>query len=149
MAPLLRKVYEICKFELVVISDLPPEFDFPELRFIRWSAEREAEDLLEMHIGLMPLPDADWARGKCGLKLIQYMAMGIVPVASGVGVNPSIVEHGINGFICNSEESWQRSLLKLLQNSALRQDMARTCRPKVEAQYSVKAQRHKFLHLFD
>lgn len=148
IAPQLRNVYTQFPFELVVISDLAPEFEFPEMRFIRWSAEREADDLLEMHIGLMPLPDADWARGKCGLKLIQYMAMGIVPVASAVGVNPAIVEDGTNGFLCNTPTEWESALLKLLINTALRQEMARTCRPKIEAQYSVEAQRDKFLHLF-
>lgn len=148
IAPQLRNVYAQFPFELVVISDVAPGFQFPELRFIPWSADREADDLLEMHIGLMPLPEADWARGKCGLKLIQYMAMGIVPVASGVGVNTTIVEDGVNGFICNSNEAWESALIKLLQHTALRQDMARTCRPKIEAEYAVEAQRDKFLHLF-
>lgn len=148
IAPQLRKVHAQVAFELVVISDQPPQFDFPEIRFIRWSAEREAEDLLEMHIGLMPLPEADWARGKCGLKLIQYMAMGIVPLASPVGVNTTIVEDGVNGIICHTPEAWETALIRLLKDTALRQDMARTCRPKIEAEYSVESQRDKFLHLF-
>lgn len=148
LVPLLNEVYLESRFELVVISDLPPSFDFPELRFIKWSAENESADLLNIHIGLMPLPNEEWAKGKCGLKLIQYMALGIVPVASNVGVNSEIVSADVNGFLCSTPEEWKRALLRLLNDSACRQDMARTCRQKIVTSYSVESQRDKFLHLF-
>jgi glycosyltransferase involved in cell wall biosynthesis len=145
---LLREVYEQEPFELVVISDIEPQFTFPNLRFIRWNAKEEVSDLLRFHIGLMPLPNEEWAKGKCGLKLIQYMALGIVPVAADVGVNGSIVSHEVNGLLCTTDDDWRQALLKLLRDAAYRQDMAQRCRPTIEAHYSVRSQRDKFLHLF-
>lgn len=148
IAPRLRAVYAKRRFTLVVISDVAPEFEFPDLQFIEWKAEREVADLLTMHIGLMPLPDAEWARGKCGLKLIQYMALGIVPVASAVGVNPEIVQHGEHGFLCHEEDEWEQHLLRLLADAALRRKLSAACRPSIVERYSVASQRNKFLHLF-
>lgn len=148
LIPLLEEVYRIQRFKLRVISDRKPAFSFPELDYVPWSASSEGDDLLGMHIGLMPLPDADWARGKCGLKLIQYMAMGIVPVASAVGVNPEIVAHTVNGYLCSSAAEWKDALLRLLTEHEHRQALARNCRGAVIDRYSVNSQRHKFLHLF-
>ncbi|MGF1564929.1 MAG: glycosyltransferase [Flavobacteriales bacterium] len=148
LVPLLEEVYRIQRFKLRVISDRKPTFEFPELDYVQWSAASEGDDLLGMHIGLMPLPDADWARGKCGLKLIQYMAMGIVPVASAVGVNPEIVSQGSNGYLCHTPEEWKTALLRLLTEHKHRQALASNCRSAVMNRYSVESQRHKFLHLF-
>ncbi len=148
VVPLLAKAHEAHPFTLLVISDRAPEFAFPQLKYLPWSAATEGDDLLGMHIGLMPLPNADWARGKCGLKLIQYMAMGIVPVASAVGVNPEIVTHGKNGYLCQTDAEWEAALVRLLTEHQHRQALASECRSAVVDRYSVNSQRHKFLHLF-
>jgi glycosyltransferase involved in cell wall biosynthesis len=145
----LRAAHTVQPFKLIVISDTAPVFDFPDLQFIRWSADREEEDLLQMHIGLMPLPNEPWAEGKCGLKLIQYMALGIVPIASNVGVNGQIVEDHVNGLLCKQTDDWQANITRLLSDHELRKKMASTCRQKIIDRYSVGSQERNFLHLLD
>lgn len=148
LVPVLEEIHRIHPFKLRIISDRKPLFDLPGMEFVKWSAATEGDDLLGMHIGLMPLPDEDWARGKCGLKLLQYMAMGIVPVASAVGVNPEIIADGTNGILCHTPEEWKNALLKLLTDHSHRKTLAGECRNAVIKRYSVESQRHKFLHLF-
>jgi glycosyltransferase involved in cell wall biosynthesis len=86
----------------------------------------------------MPLPDALWERGKCGYKLIQYMASGKPVVASPVGENVNIVSNGINGFLADSAESWRDALLVLVHDSELRRAMGLAGRSLVESKYSLK-----------
>jgi glycosyltransferase involved in cell wall biosynthesis len=101
-----------------------------------------------MHIGLMPLYDDELTRGKCGFKAIQYMSLGIPAVVSAVGVNTEIVEDGVNGYICYSEEDWVTKLSYLISNREKRTEMGINARIKIINQYSVKATRDKFLELF-
>ncbi|MDU8946141.1 glycosyltransferase family 4 protein [Ovoidimarina sediminis] len=112
------------------------------LRFERrnWSEDREVLDIHDMDIGVMPLPDTPWMRGKCGYKLIQYMACGLPIVASPVGVNREIVEHGVNGFLAESEAEWDAALCKLISDPDLRHRMGREGRKKVETEYSLQIQ---------
>ena len=86
----------------------------------------------------MPLEDAPFERGKCGYKLIQYMACGLPVVASPVGVNCQIVEHGVNGFLAESPAQWEQAMKTLLANPALRQRMGQAGRKKVEQQYCIQ-----------
>lgn len=86
----------------------------------------------------MPLPDTSWARGKCGYKLIQYMACGLPVVASPVGVNREIVEHGVNGFLAKSDEEWRAAIETLLSDAELRHRMGASGRRKVEEEYSLQ-----------
>lgn len=86
----------------------------------------------------MPLTDTPWSRGKCGYKLIQYMAFGIPVIASPVGVNAEIVEHGVNGFLASSDAEWVEALQTLLQDPDLRARMAETGRRRVERDYSLQ-----------
>ncbi len=103
-----------------------------------WSEEREASDIRDMDIGIMPLPDTPWMRGKCGYKLIQYMACGLPVVASPVGVNSEIVEHGVNGFLASSAEEWASALQMLIKDPELRHRMGQAGRKKVERDYSLQ-----------
>ncbi len=105
-----------------------------------WSEAREVDDIRDMDIGIMPLPDTPWMRGKCGYKLIQYMACGLPVVASPVGVNTEIVEHGVNGFLADTEEEWRKALETLIGDPELRERMGRAGRRKVEAWYSLQVQ---------
>jgi glycosyltransferase involved in cell wall biosynthesis len=91
-----------------------------------------------MDFGVMPLTDMPWARGKCGYKLIQYMACGLPVVASPVGVNTQIVEHGINGFLASTEVEWHDAITTLLNDEALRRGMGAEGRRKVERHYSLQ-----------
>lgn len=106
--------------------------------FREWSEQREVEDIQQMDIGIMPLPDEPWARGKCGYKLIQYMACGIPVIASPVGVNHEIVEHGVNGFLASTQEEWRAAVQQLLDNPALRQQMGQAGRRKIEKELSIQ-----------
>ena len=95
------------------------------------------EELQGSHIGIMPLADDEWARGKCGLKLLQYMAAGIPSVASPVGVNKEIISDGVNGFLALSEDEWYKRLLKLCNDPELRRRMGDAGRKTVEGEYSI------------
>lgn len=105
---------------------------------IPWHEESEVTDISSFDIGIMPLSDGPFERGKCGYKLIQYMAYGLPVVASPVGVNCEIVEHGVNGFLAETPEEWDIALRILLSDSELRKRMGRAGREKVERQYSLQ-----------
>jgi glycosyltransferase involved in cell wall biosynthesis len=106
--------------------------------FRDWAEQREIADIQEMDIGIMPIPDEPWARGKCGYKLIQYMACGIPVIASPVGVNSEIVEHGVNGFLASTNEEWRSAIAQLAADAGLRERMGAQGRARVEAHYSIQ-----------
>jgi glycosyltransferase involved in cell wall biosynthesis len=110
----------------------------PHFEFVDWIEESEVEEIQNMDIGIMPLPDEPWARGKCGYKLIQYMACGVAVVASPVGVNSVIVEDGFNGVLASTPAEWEAALRKLLSDHALRTQMGIRGRQKVETEFSLK-----------
>ena len=114
-----------------------------------WQASTEVEDLSDIDIGIMPLPDDDWSKGKCGLKGLQYMAMGIATVMSPVGVNTDIIDDGINGYLASSEQEWVEKLSLLIENEALRSTLGVKGRETVVQQYSVESNKHKYLTLFN
>jgi hypothetical protein len=106
--------------------------------FIPWSEATEAPRIAECDIGIMPLRDDEFARGKCGLKLIQYMAGGLPVIASPVGENRHIVEHGLNGFHAGDSHAWIEHLGALISDAGLRHKMGRQGRAKAERQYSLQ-----------
>ena len=101
-----------------------------------WSLETEVQEISGFDVGIMPLPDSPWERGKCGHKLIKYMACSLPVVASPVGVNGTIVEHGTNGFLARTTDDWIRALTTLREDPALRIKMGRAGRLKVERMYN-------------
>jgi hypothetical protein len=105
---------------------------------IVWSEATEVTAISQFDIGIMPLADAPFERGKCGYKLIQYMACGLPVIASPVGVNRKIVEHGVNGFLAETHEEWESALRALLDNADLRNRMGRAGRRKVEQQFCLQ-----------
>ena len=107
---------------------------------LEWSEDAEVALIQGMDIGVMPLPDTPWMRGKCGYKLIQYMACGLPVVASPVGVNAEMVEHGVNGFLAMTNDEWRDALTTLARDPALRRRMGRAGREKVEREYSLQVQ---------
>lgn len=144
----LEKISNDFDVEVLVISDQAPSLKIPRLKFIPWSAGTEVDDLLRMNIGIMPLPDDPWSEGKCGFKLIQYLSLGIPAVASPVGVNRVIIEEGVNGYLCQSDEDWYEALKALILNPPLRQRMGEAGRKKIVEHYSVGANSVRFLSLF-
>ena len=123
-----------------VICSKPPERPIAgaEMQFVPWSAEREAQDVGDCHVGIMPLPDDEVSRGKCGLKALQYMATGRPVVVSPVGVNVDIVRHGENGFLASSTEEFVSTLLQLANSPELRLTMGKTARRTIEDNYSAE-----------
>jgi len=102
-----------------------------------WTEDTEVAEIQQFDIGIMPLPDESWERGKCGYKLIQYMACGKPVVASPVGVNAVLVHHGVNGFLARNEREWIQALELLCDDAGLRQRMGRSGREQVEQAYSL------------
>ena len=115
-----------------------------------WHDSTEIQQLQSFDIGLMPLfPDRDWDRYKCAAKLIQYMGVGVPGIASPVGVNQQIIDHGRNGFLCATTEEWEHAITKLLSNQQLRQDMGSAARETIAAEYSIEAAFPKLLAAFE
>lgn len=133
----------------VVIANQEPSLTLRSLVYIPWVEKTEIEDLLKFDIGIMPLPNQEWAKGKCGFKALQYLALGIPAVVSPVGVNKKIIDHSVNGFLCNSHEEWEQALRTLINDSRLRKQMGDQGRKKVEDHYSVASNSSNFLSLFE
>jgi glycosyltransferase involved in cell wall biosynthesis len=147
--PVMQRLeLEYSNLEFIVIADRAPDLDLKTLRFTPWSPKTEILDLIQLDIGIMPLPDDPWALGKCGFKLLQYMALEIPSVASSVGVNNQIIQHDQNGFLCTSHQEWYTGLQKLIEDSGLRSRFGKNGRSFVEKYYSVEANASVFLNLF-
>ena len=148
LVPLFQEIASSGLAEILIISNKAPDFSFPGMRFIAWQEKTEAEDILNMNIGIMPLKDDAWSEGKCGLKLIQYLALGIPALASPVGVNSKIIEPGINGYLCSTIAEWKTSIEQLIQDEQKRADMGYNGRKKMVEQFSIQANAGVFLGLF-
>jgi glycosyltransferase involved in cell wall biosynthesis len=148
LLPILDVLVKQYQFTLMIISDLPPEFDRPYLKFIKWNKSSEIDDLLKFNLGIMPLRDDKWAKGKCGFKALQYMSLGIPAMVSDVGVNSVIVSHQNNGWVCNDMESWEHSLEAVLQDPNISRTLGEKAREAIVQSYSVKANTDNFLSLF-
>ena len=149
VVPVLAKLEaEGLDFEFRVISNQLPTLPLGSLVFMPWNKDTEIADLLGFHIGLMPLEDDLWAKGKCAFKALQYMALGIPALVSPVGMNTEVVQHGQNGFICATPADWEASLRQLLADAGLRQRLGQTARQNIEQRYSVRANTANFLALF-
>ena len=137
------------RVQLLVIADMPPALHLNSLLFKPWKKDSEIRDLRSIDIGLMPLTDDIWAQGKCGFKILQYMSLEIPSIASPVGVNPKIIEHGINGFLCSSTEEWIQCIESLITSKSLRIKIGHAARQKVISNYSVLSNASVFLSLFE
>ena len=147
--PVLAKLEaEGLDFEFRVISNQPPNLPLRSLVYVPWRKASEIDDLLGFHVGLMPLEDDPWAKGKCAFKALQYMALGIPPLVSPVGMNTEVVQDGQNGYICAGSSEWEQRLRELLAAPALRAHLGEAARATIEARYSVRANQANFLGLF-
>ena len=105
----------------------------------RWSLETEVRDLCSFDIGIMPLPDDSWTRGKSGCKAVQYLGVGVPAVCSPVGMNNVIIQDGVNGFLANTSSDWIEKIAKLIENPDLRKQFGLAGRQVVESTYSIQA----------
>jgi glycosyltransferase involved in cell wall biosynthesis len=135
-------------FDFVLIADQDPHLPLKNYRFKKWKEITEIEDLLECNIGVMPLENDLYSQGKCGFKLIQFMALGIPVAASPVGVNTKIIDQNINGYLCDSYDEWKQAFIKLLENEEIRIQMGVLGRQKIIQNYSVESNSTIFLNLF-
>ena len=115
---------------------------------VEWKENTEVNELNSLDIGLMPLPDDEWANGKCGLKGLSYMACGVATVMSAVGVNKDIIKNGVNGFLVTTDEEWFTVLSSLIENPELRAEVGIKGRETVVKDYCVKAYQNKYLEIF-
>jgi glycosyltransferase involved in cell wall biosynthesis len=148
LVPVFKELEKTNDFELHVICDVPPRFQLKSLKYIPWSKQAEIDDLLNFNIGIMPMRDEIWARGKCGFKALQYMALGVPAVVSNVGVNLKIVDHEINGCICKSSEDWKNYLQQLMSKPEYLRMLSSKTREKIISSYSLKSNMENFISLF-
>jgi glycosyltransferase involved in cell wall biosynthesis len=144
---ILKKKYGE-KISVKVIGD--DTYENPELGIqgIAWNKQDELRELSSFDIGIMPLPDDEWSKGKCGLKGLQYMALEIPTVMSPVGVNTEIISDGANGFLAAHTEEWVEKISSLIDSEQLRKDMGAKARQTVVERYSVISQRDNYLKYF-
>ena len=121
----------------IIASGDPAQLGF-EVEFRPWRLETELEELSQIGVGIAPLPDTPWERGKCGVKILQYMACGIPVVASPVGVNQKIVAHGVNGFLATHPDEWTAALRRLIDDPELRQRLGVAGRETVKQHFHVQ-----------
>ena len=138
MLPLLTELAERDGAGLLIVGAGQQQEQAGLVHHVPWTEATEVARIQEMDIGIMPLQDTPWARGKCGYKLIQYMACGLPVIASPVGVNRDIVIHGVNGFLAETEADWRDALTCLLADPNLRRQMGLAGREKVMAEFSLQ-----------
>lgn len=131
-----------------VIGDGNYQNNSLNIQGLAWNGSSEVEDLCEIDIGIMPLPDDNWSKGKCGLKGLQYMALEIPTIMSPVGVNSEIIQDGENGFLAATTEEWVDKISTLVEDRELREWMGKAGRKTVEKDFSVEANKEKWLKVF-
>jgi glycosyltransferase involved in cell wall biosynthesis len=148
LIPLLERLSKEFSFKLRIIgASIHQPVSF-EVEFVEWKEETEANEISRCDIGIMPLSDSPWARGKCGYKLIQYMASGLPVVASPVGANRQIIREGETGYFAETEKQWLDALIKLGSSIKLRQAFGRRGRQIVEHEYSISVTAPKIADIF-
>jgi glycosyltransferase involved in cell wall biosynthesis len=136
VAPALRAV-EAINLQ-VVGGPVPQAFAGISAESFPWTEESEIARIAAFDVGIMPLHDTPWERGKCAYKLIQVMAAGKPVIASPVGANRQVVQHGVNGFLADTPEEWSDALRKLAADPELRRRMGEAARRTVEESYAAE-----------
>lgn len=145
IAPALRKICKSGQAKLHLVGAEKIKLPGIDIERIEWNEETEVEEMHRFDVGLMPLPNEPWAKGKCGFKLIQYMACGLPVIGSPVGVNTHIVDVGINGYLPNSIDEWVDALELLRNNNELREVLGRNGRLRVEEEFCLEITAPKYL----
>ena len=143
---LKKKFGSILKFE--VYGDPHYKNDDLEIQGMAWSAESEVTTIAAFDIGIMPLPDDNWSKGKCAMKGLQYMGLNVPAVLAAVGMNKDVIEDGVNGFLAGSEEEWIAKLTLLIESKDLRSRIGCAGRKTIEEKFSAQALRNRYLDIF-
>ena len=151
LLPMLREIVgrHGVRIRIVGAGSQAESASFPGLDLVQWSEEGEVGEVQAMDIGLMPVADEIWAKGKSGYKLIQYMACGLPVIASPVGVNSEIVSDGTNGFLATTVSEWRSRLELLIGSAELRERMGAAGRATVEKHYSLHVQAPRLIALIE
>lgn len=144
---MLRRFCQEKDAKLVLVGATIPSEMESNIETRPWREDTEVNEIKQFDVGIMPLIDESWARGKCGYKLIQYMACGVPVIASPVGENVRIVEHGVNGYLAATEEEWLNALDALTRDPDLRRRLGEKGREMVEKRYSLQNMAPKLMHL--
>lgn len=137
-APVLRDLARNERVELRVHSDRRPELPGVRFQWRPWSPETEVEEIREFDIGIMPMPDDEWAKGKCAMKALLYMSLGIPAVCSAVGANREVITHGENGLLASSTSEWIAGINSLVEHPDLRARLGVAGRRRVDEAYSME-----------
>jgi glycosyltransferase involved in cell wall biosynthesis len=150
LLPALQKIKETygSRVQFKLIGAAAYTTPLLEIEAVAWTEATEVEQLNTFDIGIMPLPDDEWAKGKCGLKGLSYMACGVPAIMSPVGVNKDIVRHRHNGFLADTREEWIAVLSELIESPGLRTDIGKNGRQTVEKCYSKEANKLLYLEAF-
>jgi glycosyltransferase involved in cell wall biosynthesis len=143
-APVLKELIARRDVEIRVISNREPSLPGIPHQWRSWSPETEVEELSQFDIGIMPMPDEEWARGKCALKALQYMAGGTPTICSAIGANCEVIQSGENGLLATTSDEWLSQLEKLIDDAGLRSRLGIAGRKTVEERYSM----HRSADLF-
>jgi glycosyltransferase involved in cell wall biosynthesis len=148
IAPALRKLAERVPHRVHLIGGT--EFDLPGVPYVaqKWSADTEVEDLRKMQVGMVPLPVNEWNKRKFYMKTAQYMALGIPTVATPLGSNPEVIQHGVTGFLANSEDEWIEYLSLLIRDHKLRVGMSHAAAQAAQEKYSLGSNTPKIIEAF-
>jgi glycosyltransferase involved in cell wall biosynthesis len=147
LRPALSELASRIPFRIILVGASPTAMAGLPVERVAWSLATEAAQLARFDAGLMPLPDLPWERGKCGYKLIQYMASSLPVVASPVGANRDIVVPGETGFLAETRADWVSALIRLAQDPTLRRRMGMAGRRRAERHYSLQAMAPEFIDL--
>lgn len=145
----LRRLAERERFRLRVVGAPDFQMEGVEVEAMPWRSATEVEDLRPFDVGVMPLPDDKWSRGKCGMKALQYMGLAIPAVCSPVGVNSEIIRDGENGLLAASDDEWVEKLSMLLRSAGERARLGRAGRETIEARYSAAVQAPRVYEVFE
>ncbi len=142
-----RAYPERVRFRFFGYPDYKPQL--PKSVSLPFNLRTEGEDIRSLDIGLMPMPDTEWTRGKCAFKAIQYMACGVATVASPVGVTTDLIQHEVNGLLAKSSDEWLGAIKRLICDVDLRRRLAERARDTIVKQYSLQVWGPRLVECFD
>jgi glycosyltransferase involved in cell wall biosynthesis len=147
----LERFAKTRKVQVKVICNRPPDRPIANADnvFVPWSEHNEARQIGACHVGIMPMPDDKFSQGKCGLKALQYMAVGRASVLTPIGMNKDLVQPGVNGLFANTTAEWVDALSRLADNEALRRSIGESGRKTVEQGFSATVGATKLAAVFN
>lgn len=144
--PAIRELSTRIPVRIIFVGSGPVSYVGCKVEVREWSEATEVQEMLNFDVGIMPLPDEPWTRGKCSFKLIQYMACGLPVIASPVGMNNDVVIHGENGFLPSTTAEWLEAFGALAESVALRKKMGTVGRSIVERRFNTAVGGAKLLN---